>query len=194
MALSYFKRYRMEIDLTRKNVGRAVLPSGYVWVPWHPSLIDLHAEVKYRCFCAELDARVFPCLGENAGCHRLMREIAGKEGFTPEATWLVACPTSHPGRYQYCGTIQGVLDKALVGTVQNLGVVPDHRGNGLGRALLLKALQGFQSAGARRSSLEVTADNAEALRLYRSVGFRKQRTVYKAVEVEPVPVASQRSG
>jgi GNAT superfamily N-acetyltransferase len=186
MALSYFKRFRMQIDLTRLQIGRAALPPGYVWVPWHASLIDLHAEVKYHCFHAELDARVFPCLGEHDGCHRLMREIAGKDGFVPEATWMVACPARRAGQYEYCGTIQGVLDKARVGTVQNLGVVPAHRGLGLGRALLLKALQGFRATGATHGSLEVTAENVAALRLYRSVGFQKQRTVYKAVEFEPV--------
>lgn len=190
MPLSYFKRYRMEIDLTRRGIGRAALPADYVWVPWHPSLIDLHAQVKYLCFHAELDARVFPCLGDHEGCHRLMREIAGKAGFSAEATWMVACPTTRPGQYQYCGTIQGVLDKGLVGTVQNLGVVPAHRGQGLGRALLLKALEGFRAMGATRGSLEVTAQNGAAMRLYRSVGFRRQRTVYKAVEAAVVGSAA----
>ena len=54
------------------------------------------------------------------------------------------------------------------GGVQNLGVVPEYRGLGIGRALLLKALDGFALMGARRAFLEVTASNESAVRMYRS--------------------------
>ena len=69
-----------------------------------------------------------------------------------------------------------------LGTIQNLGVVPIFRGQGLGRALLGKALQGFKRCGANKASLEVTSDNITALGLYQSVGFHKARTVYKVSE------------
>ena len=60
---------------------------------------------------------------------------------------------------------------------------PEHRGRQLGTCLLVKALQGFRSAGIRRAFLEVTAQNEGAIRLYQRLGFAKARTVYKAVEV-----------
>ena len=44
---------------------------------------------KYLSFHSEIDANVFPCLGEYDGCVRLMQEISRKDGFLPEATWLV---------------------------------------------------------------------------------------------------------
>lgn len=181
MALTYFKRYRMEIDLHAGLFSRGELPGGYQFVPWHPELLDLHADCKYRSFCCEIDANVFPCLGDREGCQRLMRDIAQRGNFVEGATWLVVYqPTGAPS--EYCGTIQGISDGAL-GAVQNLGVTPNHRGQGLGSLLLFRGLQGFWEAGLRRAYLEVTAQNSGALRLYHRLGFRKVKTVYKAAEV-----------
>jgi len=182
MGLTYFKRFRMEIELVEGDFGQIRLPAGYQLLPWDESLIDAHAEAKYHSFRGEIDSNVFPCLGEYAGCHRLMHEIRHKDGFLPEATWL-ACYQAGKGPIEPCGTIQGIRDHLGVGAVQNLGVTPEHRGRGLGRALLRRGLEGFWKAGAQRAFLEVTAQNLGAIRLYHSIGFTKARTVYKAVEV-----------
>lgn len=180
MVLTYFKRYRMEIDLRRAPAPE--LPPGYRFVGWDPSLLALHADTKYRSFHSEIDANVFPCLGESEGCQRLMQEISRKEGFLPAATWLVV--HDRPGAAsRACGTVQGIRDRAGQGAIQNLGIVPQHRGLGLGSALLLQSLDGFRRSGLQRAFLEVTAQNDGAIRLYRRLGFRKARTVFKAVEV-----------
>jgi ribosomal protein S18 acetylase RimI-like enzyme len=105
-----------------------------------------------------------------------MREIRRKAGFLPSATWLIACPEG------YVGTVQGVTDYGPIGAIQNLGVVPSYRGIGLGRALVYRALVGFQISGLQRAYLEVTAENNAAVALYRSLGFRRAKTLYKAVD------------
>jgi GNAT superfamily N-acetyltransferase len=175
MAITYYKRFRMEIDLDGW-VAPPELPAPFAWVAWDEPLIDRHAEVKYLSFRDEIDAYVFPCLGDRYGCQRLMREIRRKPGFLPDATWLITC------REGYVGTVQGVMDRGPIGAVQNLGVVPAYRGRGLGMALIRQALGGFQRAGLRRAYLEVTAENSSAVRLYRAVGFRRAKTLYKAVD------------
>jgi GNAT superfamily N-acetyltransferase len=186
MGLQYFKRYRMEIDLGRV-LPQAVAAPGYELVPWDPSLLATHAEAKFFSFRTEIDANVFPCLGDYDGCLRLMNEIVRKDGFLPSATWLVAADDDLNGSgdegFSYVGTIQGIRDKSGMGAVQNLGIVPEHRGRGLGSLLMLKALEGFQRAGLRRVFLEVTSQNEGAIRLYQRLGFYKARTVYKAVEM-----------
>jgi len=48
-------------------------------------------------------------------------------------------------------------------------------GRGLGRALLLHAFADLQVAGGRDLTLEVQAENAAALGLYRSVGLEVER-------------------
>lgn len=183
MVLTYFKRFRMEIDLTKGLLVDPVLPEGYRFVPWDANLLGVHSETKYQSFRTEIDANVFPCLGEADGCLRLMREIVRKEGFLPGATWLIAHVSGPLQQVEYCGTIQGIRDRSGYGAVQNLGITPEHRNRGLGSQLLLKALQGFYRAALPRGFLEVTAQNEGAIRLYRRMGFRKARTVYKAVEV-----------
>jgi GNAT superfamily N-acetyltransferase len=183
MGVTYFKRYRMEIELNGPLFQPPGLPAGYVLVPWDASLLDAHAEAKYRSFCLEVDANVFPCLGDRGGCVRLMREIARREGFLTEATWLLASHGVPDGSVEYCGTVQGVRDSKDDGAVQNLGITPVHRGRGLGTLLLHRALCGFRRVGLRRAYLEVTAQNSGAIRLYRRLGFRRIKTVYKAAEV-----------
>ena len=174
----------MEIDLARHDFSVADTPSGYRLVPWDLSLLETHAGAKFQSFQFELDANVFPCLGEPAGCLRLMREILHKPGFLPGATWLVAYLGAGSEPPEYCGTVQGIRDLASgMGSVQNLGVTPEHRQRGLAMVLMYKALDGFHRAGLRRACLEVTARNTAAVQLYRRLGFSKVRTVYKAVEV-----------
>ena len=182
MGVTYFKRYRMEIDLAGPVFESPKLPEGYFLRPWRGSLLDAHAEAKYRSFCIEIDANVFPCLGEREGCYRLMREISRREGFQPDATWLLESRFSADD-VDYCGTVQGVRDGGHFGAIQNLGIAPGHRGRGLGTCLLHHALMGFRSAGLDRAYLEVTAQNVGAVRLYRRLGFRRVKTVYKAADV-----------
>ena len=173
---TYFKRYRMEIDLLARIPPVPALPEETAWVPWNDDLLTIHADLKAQCFADGIDRVVFPNLGDRHGCLRLMREIRGKRGFRPEATWLLQ------KRGEYIGTIQGVAEPAGFGSIQNVGVLPAHRGRGLGAALVLQALHGFRRAGLAMGRLEVTADNAAAVRIYRRLGFHLRKTLYKSVE------------
>ncbi len=175
---SHFKRYRMERPLVGLPEPNA-LPTGYWTVPWHDRLLQLHADVKAACFRDDLDGRLFPNLAHPLGCRDLMVSIRGRDGFCPGATWLLAGPDG------YSGTVQGVVESNRIGAIQNLGVVPDHRGRGLGAALLILALNGFAQAGARSCALEVTADNRAAVELYSGFGFRRTRVFYRAYPTVP---------
>ena len=96
MDSTYFKRYRMEVDLTVPRFATA-LPTDYRFVPWNEAVLDIHARTKFRSFRDEIDAVVFPCLGNLEGCRRLMREIRNKSGFLPNATWLIAHGSTSAG-------------------------------------------------------------------------------------------------
>lgn len=172
----YFKRYRMEMDLLAPFPAVPALPADYAWLPWDDALLEAHAEVKYQCFCHEVDGVIFPNLSNRFGCLRLMREIRQRVGFLPQSTWLLACGACH------VGTIQGISDRTGSGGIQNLGVIPANRGKGLGLALLLKALHGFRQAGLCKATLEATAQNETAVHMYRRLGFRFRKTIYKMVE------------
>ena len=171
----------MEISLVGRDMS-CQPPPGYRLLPWDPSLLEAFALAKYHSFHGEIDANVFPCLGELEGCRRLMSEIVNKPGFLPEATWLAVYDPNEAGQPEYCGTIQGVRDREGLGAIQNLGVVAPHRDCGLGTTLLCHALAGFRGVGMRRAYLEVTSQNGGAIRLYRRLGFTTVKTVFKAVE------------
>jgi ribosomal protein S18 acetylase RimI-like enzyme len=181
MSVSYFKRYRMELDLRGQRPFPVFAPRGYRLLPWRPDLLLEHAEVKFQSFRQEIDADVFNCLGDLVGCQRLMHEISMKDGFLPETTWLAMC--TEGGESEPCGTIQGIRAATRYGAIQNVGITPAHRGRGVGSALILAALSGFQQTGMTRVYLEVTAQNDGAVRLYKRLGFRRTKTLFKAVEL-----------
>ncbi len=181
---SYFKRFRMEIDLHAASLPVPSLPAGYRWQAWNPEVLERHAWAKWESFRSEIDSHVFECLGDYLGCLRLMQEIYNRDTFLANATWLISQDSQRGKLPHDCATIQGLAQAGQLGSIQNVGVVPGHRGLGLGRALVLKSLEGFRVAGMNRVYLEVTAQNVPAVELYRSLGFRVTRTVYKAVEEE----------
>jgi ribosomal protein S18 acetylase RimI-like enzyme len=173
---NYVQRLRMEAPL-RAPPWPEVL-DGFTLVGWHPDLLRVHAEIKYRAFRDTVDAAIFPNLGLRDGCLHLMRTIAGHAGFVPDATWLARGPEG------YCGCIQGVRGRGRVGMIQNLAVLAEYRGFGVGRALLRAALCGFRAAGLDAAQLEVCARNEPAVRLYESAGFVTRKTLYREARAE----------
>jgi ribosomal protein S18 acetylase RimI-like enzyme len=173
----YVKRYRMEVGL--ENVPLPLLPPGFAWQPWDEDLLEAHADVLARSFHRQLDSFLFPSLASREGCYFLMKAVSRRRDFLPEATWLIRGPAGP------CASIQAVADPAGVGAIQNVGVTPDARGLGLGRALVVQALRGCVRARLRHARLEVSADNAPALALYTALGFRRRKILYKAVPERP---------
>ena len=184
MGLTYFKRFRMECDLRDSLPKPRPVPAGYELVPFRSDLLREHATAKFDSFRQELDTNVFPCLGRRDGCLRLMREIASRSAFVPEATWLLG-HRDDSGRFQPVGTVQG-LQLDGWGAIQNLGIEASHRGRGLGTILLMKAAAGFWNVGLKQIHLEVTTENTAAIRLYERLGFKQAQVVYKAAEIAGV--------
>ena len=193
MGITYFKRFRMEYDLSGPLFDEPPLAQGYDLIPWSEDLLAAHAEVKYRSFRFEIDANVFPNLGARDGCRRLMDDIVHRGRFVPQATWLLQYWPQAARRPEICGTIQGMVEETCdgqrLGAVQNVGVTENHRGRGLGSCLLRHSLAGFREAGFTRVYLEVTAQNSGAVRLYRRLGFRQTKVVFKAAEVRDEELA-----
>jgi ribosomal protein S18 acetylase RimI-like enzyme len=55
--------------------------------------------------------------------------------------------------------------------ILGMGVIRDHRGKGIGRALMQATLTAAKASGMRRIELTVRVDNEPAKRLYESFGF-----------------------
>ncbi|MEM8733450.1 MAG: N-acetyltransferase [Planctomycetota bacterium] len=185
MTVAYYKRYKMELrlaDLVTNEEPKCA--EGIRLLPWTPRLLSRHAEVKWQSFREEIDAHVFPCLGDLDGCRQLMKEITSRKNFAHQATWLACRDSDFTAGLQPCGTIQGLLTSPRDGAIQNLGVHPECRGLGVGSALLFQSLLGFQAAGCRFVNLEVTVQNSSAIRLYEKFGFRHVETLFKIADLE----------
>lgn len=59
-----------------------------------------------------------------------------------------------------------------LGGIYGLGVLPENRGKGFGRAILLQAIEKLKDAKAAKIMLQVATENATALSLYKSCGFQ----------------------
>lgn len=78
------------------------------------------------------------------------------------------------------GQIIGKVNLQLtskLGAIFGLGVLPQHRRKGYGRALLLMAIVKLKEANAKEIMLQVAAENANALNLYKSCGFEETSTM-----------------
>jgi ribosomal protein S18 acetylase RimI-like enzyme len=111
-----------------------------------------------------------------------MQEIVDRDGFVPEATWLAMYAPAGSHVMEPCGTIQAIRHQRWRANIQNIGVTPHHRGAGVGAALIVASLSGMHQVGVTRVALEVTAENDVAVRLYRRLGFRVIKTLYKAAD------------
>jgi ribosomal protein S18 acetylase RimI-like enzyme len=68
-------------------------------------------------------------------------------------------------------------------------VHPEYRRQGVGRTLVLHALDFLRSIGQTQVSLWVTSAHAEALTFYRSLGFRDTGATAHLRPGSPVPIA-----
>ena len=80
-----------------------------------------------------------------------------------------------PGTFAFVHQDGFVLGRAVADEAEilTLAVHPEARGRGLGRALLLAAINKARDLGATAMFLEVGADNPHALALYAGLGFAK---------------------
>ena len=173
---NYVQRLRMEAPL--RSPPWPDVPAGFILAAWRPDLLRAHAEVKYRSFRHTLDAAIFPNLGVLDGCLKLMRTIAGHDGFVPEATWLMP----RPGRP--CGCIQGVGGRRRVGMIQNLAVLPECRGLGAGRPCCGPPCAGSGPPAWPPPSSRCVPATGRAVRLYQAAGFVTRKTLYRETRAE----------
>ncbi|MDZ7843621.1 MAG: GNAT family N-acetyltransferase [Anaerolineales bacterium] len=66
----------------------------------------------------------------------------------------------------------------MAGHLARLAVVPEHRGQGIGKALVAQVLDGFQRLGMVRVTVNTQADNASSLEIYRQFGFVRGEETY----------------
>ena len=170
----------MVFDFTKTVAVLPQLPTGFWFAEWSASLITPHADVLHRSFRNDSDGAVFTTFRQYNHCYRLIDTLAESFMFLPGATLLIAYGDPE-GLFEYVANIQGLKLSDEVGAIQNVAVLPEYRRRGIGLALVLGALQGFQRAGVQRVTLEATSDNLPAINLYQRIGFTSFRVYFREI-------------
>lgn len=120
-------------------------------------------------------------LGDLPQVLRIERAAFRAEGYSA-ISFLLHLARDYRGAFVACedGQVVGyslarlgrTRDGIRRGGITSLAVAPGHRGRGVGRQLLARALEYLRERGAGEADLEVRADNLPAQSLYRSAGFR----------------------
>ncbi len=176
--IQYIKRYDMCLDFTKTILSPPILPPEYFWISWTPQLTDVHARIQYLGFRDELDALVFPSFRRYDSCLCLAHQIIDSPDFLPQAAWIIG-KKLEDNQGVYCAAVQTSLLVNRRGQIHNIAVLPEYRGQGLGKALLLKSLAGFKQVGCQSVVLEATAENIPAMCLYKNTGFYVVKTTFK---------------
>ncbi len=170
----------MHLDFRTTPLPSVPLPLRFGWESWRPERSLAHAAVLYEGFRGSLDATFMKALSTLEGCGDLMTATMHHQFFLPQATWLgVSLGTS--GSEIPVSTIQVIGSLTRAARIQNLAVLPEFRGRGIARATLIRSLRACRALGYDLVELEVTAQNAPALELYRSVGFILRRAYLQPV-------------
>ncbi|MFC2105964.1 GNAT family N-acetyltransferase [Candidatus Bipolaricaulota bacterium] len=91
------------------------------------------------------------------------------------------CPVLGFQRGNLVGYGLGVLDSELIG-ILGLYVAPAVRRSGVGETMLLTILQWARMRGAKQGYLQVEADNAPAIKLYRGIGWSESYPYWYRVQ------------
>ncbi len=143
------------------------LPDGFRFAPLSLVDVEMGAVVVVAAYRGTIDETIYPEMATEAG----MR-VALTENLTDEHD--IYDPTASALLYagdRPIGLIVCALTPERRGYVIEVCVVPEHRGRGLGRALLTHALTAFHAENAIGAQLWVTLENP-ARNLYESLGFR----------------------
>ena len=84
----------------------------------------------------------------------------------------------------WCDIARNRMDGFRHAARMGMGVLPDYRGAGLGRRLLVETLDAARALGIERVELEVFASNAAAIALYRKIGFVVEGTKKRARKID----------
>jgi len=98
-------------------------------------------------------------------------------------TFIVAEENGEVVGYIMCRIETGLSNFGFGGLIKkghivSVAVMPNHRGKGIGQALINKAMEGMQLYNAKQCFLEVRVTNTQAINLYKKLGFQATRTIH----------------
>ncbi|MDD5502739.1 MAG: GNAT family N-acetyltransferase [Candidatus Thermoplasmatota archaeon] len=155
-------RLDMKMALSGREITQPKLTHGFVILPFNNSMERELAEMVFLCYKGHGDLEFLQERTTVEGCLALVRkEIVERKMLAP----LIIMQGE-----KFCGFTWAALHDGKH-YVSEVGVVPEFRGKGLGRALLAKIVAEIAALGAKEVYLGVSAPNEDAAHLYKSFGF-----------------------
>jgi mycothiol synthase len=165
-----FRPHRSSFELERPGVAtdlpEPTWPEGIVPVPFRLGVDDEELHEMIYSFWTDVPGHTARPLDEWRSL------FLAEPWFDPD---LVVTTRADSGAGSIVGCALGRTFTGDVGWVSQLGVAHAARGLGLGRAVLIEACRRLSARQPRIIGLGVEAENANALGLYRSVGFEVVR-------------------
>ena len=167
-----YPRLFLECDLREPAPasGAIVVPSDLELASWTPEDYQAAGELVYTSYVGHSDAQINDQYRSLHGSLRFLHNIVRFPGcgvFEPGFSWTL--------RDRRSGALVGMVLCSRVGSdvahITQLCIAQQHRGRGLGRALLGKSAESLLTQGFKALTLTVTESNQQALRLYEWFGF-----------------------
>lgn len=142
--------------------------------------LELPANTKIRSFdfskdksdWLELNAKVFAAHPEQGRLDKAGLDIRLSETWFKQEGFLIS--TDDDGNftgYNWTKIHGNSVGHPAIGEIYVLGVTPQMRGTGLGRALAIAGLEYLRGEGLAAAMLYVDRDNTSAVKLYEGIGF-----------------------
>lgn len=106
--------------------------------------------------------------------------IINNPDYRPELDIVAVAPDGTFAAFCVCTINREVNERSghNEGEIGLIGTRPAYRNMGLGRAMLLKGLQRLKACGISTATLGTTSSNANAIRLYETIGFEVATRLY----------------
>ncbi|MEP7352003.1 MAG: GNAT family N-acetyltransferase [Acidobacteriota bacterium] len=182
----FYPRQFLQISLD----GIAQMPERVVSAaisPWSENRHSDGARLIAESYVDHIDSQINDQYRTSTGAHRFLSNIVQYPGcgaFFQPASFIAYTPSNQPKaeigarRFGYHNTkmnLAGICLTSLVakgvGHITQVCVAPSHRGTGLGYELMRRSLLALAERGCHTVTLTVTTANAEAVALYRRMGF-----------------------
>jgi ribosomal protein S18 acetylase RimI-like enzyme len=169
-----YERVFMRADLGRADLGAGKLRRAAYIEKWSDHYHDEAAHLIAAAYTGHIDSRINDQYRSAMGARRFLFNIVQFPGcgafFRPASYAAFEADTG-----KMCGISLASLVAPESGHITQICVSNGARGTGLGHELLRRSLATFKEAGCISASLTVTAANADAVALYKRVGFRVAR-------------------
>ena len=166
-----YTRYFMELDLeSYVSEDRSASVALNLWDNAH---LPRAAAVVLQSYRDQTDALICSDYATLSGCESYLHSLVQNPGcgtFFPEGSFMAIGDDGEP-----CGFVLGSRISASAGMIPQISIHPRYQGQGLGMALLQRALHQFRSHGLRTVGLTVTKKNCRAFEWYQRLGFRVRK-------------------